>query len=188
MRSCQLTRKSKELCSQKLLSLTLPLRRLQTTDSCAPLCKNVNISFLAFSNIAYMKIFYVFHAIRTAKGSSLSSPLKIYIARNSIDYTTTQCYDAENYNIHFYLSEKLLSYMEMRNLIDKILLSGADLISLSAGVQRKDGWGRGEGRHCARYLLPFSFHFKTLSCNYQNPSIAFKQCEKIVSKFQRSNS
>jgi hypothetical protein len=39
----------------------------------------------------------------------------------------------------FYLSEKLISYMELRNLIDKILLSAADLISLSAGVKRKVG-------------------------------------------------
>jgi len=79
--------------------------------------------------------------------------------------------------------------MELRNLIGKILLSAVDLISLSAGVKSEDGWGGGGGRrHCARYLLPFSFRFKTLSYNYQNPSVAFKQCERIVSKIQQSNS
>jgi len=87
-----------------------------------------------------MKIFYIFHAISIAKSPSISLPLQIHIARNRTGYTTTQCHDAENYNIlFFYLGEKLISYMELRNLIDKILLSAADLIFLSAGVKRKDG-------------------------------------------------
>lgn len=54
--------------------------------------------------------------------------------------------------------------MELRNLIDKILLSAADLISLSAGVKRKDGWGRGERSKALRTLSPTIFLFVSKHC------------------------
>jgi len=107
-----------------------------------------------------MIIFYVFRSISTAKSPSISLPLKTYMAPYRTGYTTIQCHDVENYNSRFYLSEKLISYMELRNLIDKILLSAADLISLSVGVKRKGGCGWGGGGALRMYLLPFSFRFK----------------------------
>ena len=105
-----------------------------------------------------MNTLYVFRAISTAKSPSVSLLLKMYMAPNRTGYTTTQCHDVENYNTRFYLSEKLISYMELGNLIDKILFSAAGLISLSGGVKRK-GWGG--GRETLRVcLLQFSFRIK----------------------------
>jgi len=92
-----------------------------------------------------MNTVYVFRAISTAKSPSISLPLKMYMAPNRTGYTTAQCHDVENYNTRFYLSEKLISYMELGNMIDKILLSAADMISLGAVVKRIGGGGGGPG-------------------------------------------
>jgi hypothetical protein len=48
--------------------------------------------------------------------------------------------------------------MELRNLIDKILLSGADLISLSAGRRGKVDWGGGGS---TAHVI--SYHFLSIS-------------------------